>query len=106
MKTRPTTDDGARLRLPDGGGDWTSRKSLAHRVALRWKPHAVEALEEAFARNGPPDVGGTPRVASSRRHLHRGRAEPRRAAVDGGQGAWRDNVFLQRGWRSIKYEEI
>jgi putative transposase len=48
--------------------DWASRKILAHQVAIRLEAsHAVEALEEAFARYGLPDIVNTDRVVNSRR---------------------------------------
>ncbi|AGR69064.1 integrase core domain protein [Burkholderia pseudomallei MSHR303] len=47
--------------------DWSSRKVLAHRVAITLEAvHAVEALEEAFARYGRPDIVNTDQAVSSR----------------------------------------
>jgi len=40
------------------------------------------------------------------RGLHRSAEGPWRADQHGGKGAWRDNVFVERLWRSIKYEEV
>lgn len=88
--------------------DWASREILAHRVAITLEAtHAVEALEEAFARYGLPDIvntdqgsqftaGGLTDAVLSRQV---------RLSMDG-KGAWRDNVFVERVWRSIKYEEV
>ena len=83
--------------------DWASRKILAHRVAITLEAvHAVEALEEAFVRYGLPDQGsqftaGAFTEAVLSRNI--------RLSMDG-KGAWRDNVFVERVWRSIKYEEV
>ena len=88
--------------------DWASRKVLAHRVPITLEAiHAVEALEEAFARYGLPDIVNTDQgsqftaAAFTDAVLERGV----RLSMDG-KGAWRDNVFVERVWRSIKYEEV
>lgn len=88
--------------------DWASRKVLAHRVAITLEAlHAVEALEEAFARYGQPDIVNTDQgsqftaTAFTEAVLARGI----RLSMDG-KGSWRDNVFVERIWRSIKYEEV
>ncbi|WP_414858479.1 IS3 family transposase [Paraburkholderia tropica] len=88
--------------------DWASRKILAHRVAITLEAtHAVEALEEAFARYGLPDIVNTDQGSQftaatfTEAVLSRGV----RLSMDG-KGAWRDNVFVERVWRSIKYEEV
>lgn len=88
--------------------DWASRKVLAHRVAITLEAvHAVEALEEAFTRYGQPDIVNTDQgsqftaSAFTEAVLSRGI----RLSMDG-KGSWRDNVFVERVWRSIKYEEV
>jgi putative transposase len=88
--------------------DWASRKVLAHRVAITMKAmHAVEALEEAFAKYGQPEIVNTDQgsqftaTAFTEVVLNRGI----RLSMDG-KGAWRDNVFVERVWRSVKYEEV
>ncbi|WP_408583617.1 IS3 family transposase [Paraburkholderia tropica] len=88
--------------------DWASRKILTHRVAITLEAvHAVEALEEAFARYGHPDIVNTDQgsqfTAGAFTEAVLGRGI--RLSMDG-KGAWRDNVFVERVWRSIKYEEI
>lgn len=88
--------------------DWASRRILAHRVAITLEAvHAVEALEEAFVRYGHPDIVNTDQgsqfTASAFTEAVLGRGI--RLSMDG-KGAWRDNVFVERVWRSIKYEEI
>nr|WP_175691209.1 IS3 family transposase [Burkholderia anthina] len=88
--------------------DWASRKILAHRIAITLEAtHAVEALEEAFTRYGLPDIVNTDQgsqfTAGAFTEAVLGRGV--RLSMDG-KGAWRDNVFVERVWRSIKYEEV
>ncbi|WP_373429603.1 MULTISPECIES: IS3 family transposase [Cupriavidus] len=88
--------------------DWASRKVLAHRVAITLEScHAVEALEEAFAKYGTPEIVNTDQGSQftatgfTDAVLDRGI----RLSMDG-KGSWRDNVFVERLWRSVKYEEV
>ncbi|MDR5763299.1 IS3 family transposase [Caballeronia sp. LZ035] len=88
--------------------DWASRKVLAHCVAITMEAmHAVEVLEEAFAKYGQPEIVNTDQgsqftaTAFTEAVLSRGI----RLSMDG-KGAWRDNVFVERVWRSVKYEEV
>ncbi|WP_369751080.1 IS3 family transposase [Bordetella sp. FB-8] len=88
--------------------DWASRRVLAHRVAITLEAvHAVEALEEAIARYGLPEIVNTDQgsqfTANAFTEAVLGRGI--RLSMDG-KGAWRDNVFVERVWRSIKYEEV
>ena len=88
--------------------DWASRKILAHRVAITLEAtHAIEVLEEAFARYGLPDIVNTDQgsqfTAGAFTEAVLGRDV--RLSMDG-KGSWRDNVFVERVWRSIKYEEV
>ncbi len=88
--------------------DWASRKVLAHRVAITLEAiHAVEALEEAFARYGLPDIVNTDQGSQFTAATFTAAVRERgvRLSMDG-KGAWRDNVFVERVWRSIKYEEV
>ncbi len=88
--------------------DWASRKVLAHRVAITMEAmNAVEALEEAFAKYGQPEIVNTDQGSQftatdfTDAVLRRGI----RLSMDD-KGAWRDNVFVERVWRSVKYEEV
>jgi putative transposase len=88
--------------------DWASRKVLAHRVAITMEAmNAVEALEEAFAKYGLPEIVNTDQGSQftatefTDAVLRRGI----RLSMDG-KGAWRDNVLVERVWRSVKYEEV
>ena len=88
--------------------DWASRKVLAHRVAVTLEAcHAVEVLTEAFKRYGAPDIVNTDQgsqfTAAEFTDLVKNRGS--QMSMDG-RGAWRDNVFVERLWRTVKYEEI
>ncbi|KVC82936.1 hypothetical protein WL13_08295, partial [Burkholderia ubonensis] len=88
--------------------DWASRKVLAHRVAITLEAiHAVEAEEEAFAKCVKPEIVNTDQgsqftaTAFTYAVLNRGI----KLSMDG-KGVWRDNVFVERVWRSVKYEKV
>nr|WP_321857309.1 IS3 family transposase [Paraburkholderia tropica] len=88
--------------------DWASRRVLAHRVAITLEScHAVEALEEAFAKYGLPEIVNTDQ-GSQFTATEFTDAVLRRSVLLSmdGKGAWRDNVFVERVWRSVKYEEV
>ncbi|NUX99434.1 IS3 family transposase [Paraburkholderia youngii] len=88
--------------------DWASRKVLAHRVAITMEAMtAVEALEEAFTKYGQPEIVNTDEGAQFTATVFTEAVLSRgiRLSMDG-KGAWRDNVFVERVWRSVKYEEV
>ncbi|AWV05675.1 IS3 family transposase (plasmid) [Burkholderia sp. JP2-270] len=88
--------------------DWSSRKVLSHRVAITLEAmHAVEALEEAFARYGQPDIVNTDQGSQFTANAFTEAVLGRGILLSmDGKGSWRDNVFVERVWRSIKYEEV
>ena len=88
--------------------DVASRKVLAHKVAITLEAiHAVEVIEQAFAKFGIPEIVNTDQGSQFTAEdftdavLKRGC----KLSMDG-KGAWRDNVFVERLWRSAKYERI
>ena len=88
--------------------DVASRRVLAHKVATTLEAyHAVEIMEAAFARFGTPDIVNTDQGSQftaaefAQTVLSRGA----KLSMDG-RGAWRDNVFVERLWRTIKYERV
>lgn len=88
--------------------DWFSRKILAWRISNSLTADfCVEAVEQAIARYGTPEIFNTDQGSqfSSAAFLELLRKNAIRISMDG-RGAWRDNVFVERLWRSIKYEEV
>jgi putative transposase len=88
--------------------DWASRKALAHRVSITLDASfCVEALEEAFKRYGLPEIVNTDQGGqfTSTEFLKALTSRDLRIRRDG-KGAWRDNVFVERLWRTVKYEEV
>jgi len=88
--------------------DWASRRVLAHRVSISMDTaFCLEALEEAFARHGPPEVFNTDQGSQFTSLAFTDALKKRGVAISmDGRGAWRDNVFVERLWRTIKYEEV
>jgi putative transposase len=88
--------------------DWATRKVLAHRVSISMTTDfCVEALEEAIARYGPPEIFNTDQGSQFTS------ADFTRVLTDNGiqismdgKGRWLDNVFVERLWRSVKYEHV
>jgi putative transposase len=88
--------------------DWASRKVLAHRVSISMDADfCVEALEEACRRHGHPDIVNTDPGSqfTSAEFVKALTSRGIRISMDG-KGAWRDNVFVERLWRTVKYEEV
>lgn len=88
--------------------DWATRKVLAWRVApTLTSDFCVAALQDALARFGAPEIFNTDQGAqfTSAAFLVVLRAHQIQISMDG-QGCWRDNVFIERLWRSVKYEEV
>ncbi|MBP0595877.1 IS3 family transposase [Paraburkholderia sp. LEh10] len=88
--------------------DWASRRVLAHRVAITLEAeHAVAVLEEAFARYGQPEIVNTDQGSQFTSDVFTETVLGKgvRLSMDG-KGSWRDNVFVERLWRSVKYEEV
>ncbi len=88
--------------------DWVSRKVSAHRVSICMDTaFCLEALEEAFARYGQPEIFNTHQGSqfTSEAFTQVLKARGIEISMDG-KGSWRDNVFVERLWRSIKYVEV
>jgi putative transposase len=88
--------------------DWFSRRVLAWRLSITLEAaFCVEALEEALARHGKPTIFNTDQGSQFTSHDFTGVLIKAEIAISmDGKGAWRDNVFVERLWRTIKYEEI
>ena len=88
--------------------DWFSRKVLSWRLSITMEADfCVEALEEAMARYGRPEIFNTDQGSQFTSHAFTSVLLEAGIAISmDGKGAWRDNVFVERLWRSVKYEEI
>ena len=88
--------------------DWFSRRVLSWRVSITMEAaFCVEALEDALARHGKPDAVNTDQGSQVTGHDFTGVLLKAGVAISmDGKGSWRDNVFVERLWRSVKYEEV
>jgi putative transposase len=88
--------------------DWFSRRVLAWRVSITMEVDScLEAVEEALARYGKPTIFNTDQGSQFTSTVFTGLLRESGIAISmDGRGAWRDNVFVERLWRSIKYEEV
>jgi putative transposase len=88
--------------------DWYSRKVLAWRLSITMETDfCIEAVEEAIRRYGTPEVFNTDQGSQFTSEAFTGllKTHDIRISMDG-KGAWRDNVFVERLWKSVKYEEV
>ncbi|MCL4743792.1 MAG: IS3 family transposase [Burkholderiaceae bacterium] len=88
--------------------DWFSRRVLSWRVSITMEAaFCVEALEDALARHGKPEIFNTDQGSQFTGATFTGMLVSNGIAISmDGKGAWRDNVFVERLWRSVKYEEV
>lgn len=88
--------------------DWFSRKVLAWRVSISMDvSFCIEALEEALARYGKPEIFNTDQGSQFTSLTFTSVLQRSEIAISmDGRGAWRDNVVVERLWRSVKYEEV
>ena len=88
--------------------DVASRRVLAHKVAITLEAcHAREVIEQAFARWGTPEIINTDQGSqfTATEFTDAVLGQGCQLSMDG-RGAWRDNVFVERLWRSVKYERV
>ena len=101
---------------PDGQGfvylvavmDWFSRRVLAWRLSITMETDfCVEALQEAMDRHGQPEIFNTDQGVQFTSADFLAELETRgvRISMDG-KGRFLDNIFIERLWRSLKYEEV
>jgi putative transposase len=88
--------------------DWFSRRVLAWRLSISMDASfCIEAVEEALARHGKPAIFNTDQGSQFTSMAFTGVLKTAGIAISmDGRGAWRDNVFVERLWRTIKYEEV
>jgi putative transposase len=88
--------------------DWASRRVLAWRLSITMEAaFCVETLREALAKHGKPEIFNTDQGSQFTGTVFTGVLANNDIAISmDGKGAWRDNVFVERLWRSVKYEEV
>ena len=88
--------------------DWATRKVLAWRLSNSLSSDfCVAALEEAIARYGVPEIFNTDQGSQFTSHEFTSVLVQHQIRISmDGKGCWRDNVFVERLWKSIKYEEV
>jgi putative transposase len=88
--------------------DWFSRRVLSWRVSITMEAaFCIETLQDALAHHGKPDIFNTEQGSQFTGQAFTGVLADNGIAISmDGKGAWRDNVFVERLWRSVKYEEV
>lgn len=88
--------------------DWFSRRVLSWRVSITMEvDFCLEAVEEALVKHGKPEIFNTDQGSQFTSAAFTGLLLDNAVAISmDGKGAWRDNVFVERIWRSVKYEEV
>lgn len=88
--------------------DWFSRKVLAWHISITLDTaFCLEAVEEALARYGKPEMFNTDQGSQFTSFAFTDLLKKHDITISmDGKGAWRDNVFVERLWRTIKYEEV
>lgn len=88
--------------------DVFSRRVLSHRISITLETEfCIEALQDALARYGKPEIFNTDQGSQFTSSDFIDILDSHEISISmDGKGAWRDNVFVERLWRSIKYEEI
>jgi putative transposase len=88
--------------------DWASRRVLSWRLSnTLTTDFCIEAIQEAMHRHGTPEIFNTDQGSqfTSTEFTQLLKANGIAISMDG-RGQWRDNVFVERLWKSIKYEEV
>ena len=88
--------------------DWATRKVLAHRISISMGVEfCLEALEEAIAKYGVPEIFNTDQGSQFTGEAFTGVLKQHQIKISmDGKGRWVDNVFVERLWRSLKYEHV
>jgi putative transposase len=88
--------------------DWATRRVLSWRLSISMTADfCVEAVEEAIARYGVPEIFNTDQGSQFTGADFIGLLTDHGIQISmDGKGSWRDNVFVERLWRSVKYEEV
>ncbi len=88
--------------------DWATRRVLAWRLSTTLAADfCVEALHEAIAKYGVPEIFNTDQGSQFTHGDFVGLLHEHGIAISmDGKGCWRDNVFVERLWKTIKYEQV
>ena len=88
--------------------DWFTRRVLSWRVSITMEVRfCLDAVAEALAKHGRPDIFNTDQGSQFTSAEFTGLLQSNSIAISmDGKGSWRDNVFVERLWRSVKYEEV
>ena len=88
--------------------DWHTRRVLSWRLSITMETDfCIEAVEEALAKHGKPEIFNTDQGSQFTSAAFTGLLADNDIQISmDGRGAWRDNVFVERLWRSVKYEEV
>ena len=88
--------------------DWATRRVLSWRISITMEAaFCVATLEDALTRYGKPEIFNTDQGSQFTGAAFTGVLAANGIAISmDGKGAWRDNVFVERLWRSVKYEEV
>jgi putative transposase len=88
--------------------DWFSRRVLAWRLSITMETaFCIEAVEEALTKYGRPHIFNTDQGSQFTSAAFTGVLLNNAIAISmDGKGSWRDNVFVERIWKSVKYEEV
>ena len=88
--------------------DWASRRVLAWRLSnTLTTDFCLDAVREAIAQHGCPEIFNTDQGCQFTSQEFTGLLKDQGIQISmDGKGCWRDNVFVERLWRSIKYEEV
>ena len=81
--------------------------NLESRTLGAYSAHEVEAVEEAICKYGKPGIFNTDQGSQFTSEAFTGVLLDHKIAISmDGKGSWRDNVFVERLWKSVKYEEV
>jgi len=88
--------------------DWLTRRVLSWKISITMDVHfCLEAVEEAISKYGTPEIMNTDQGSQFTSQAFTGLLKDNGIQISmDGKGSWRDNVFVERLWRSVKYEEV
>jgi|SRR5665213_286542 len=88
--------------------DWFTRRVLSWRLSITMEADfCIEAVQEALAKHGKPEIFNTDQGSQFTSAAFTGLLADNAIAISmDGKGSWRDNVFVERLCRSVKYEEV